>query len=211
MKVAPVTLQGRIVRLEPLTLGHLPGLCAVGLEPDLWRWIPKPVTTAAEMREYVEIALDEQRRGVAVPFATVEQAGGRVIGSTRYATIDPVNRRLEIGWTWLTPAYQRTQANTEAKLLQLTHAFETLGAVRVELKTDALNVQSRTAILRIGATEEGTFRKHLITASGRWRDSVYFSILDTEWPTIKARLTEILADPSTGSRARDSVRMTKER
>jgi RimJ/RimL family protein N-acetyltransferase len=194
MWVGPITLRGHNVRLEPLTLEHVTALCAVGLEPELWRWIPKPVTNAAEMREYVEIALGEQRRGVAVPFATVHQTSGRVIGSTRYANIDAVNRRLEIGWTWLTSAHQRTRANTEAKLLQLTHAFETLGAVRVELKTDALNVQSRTAILRLGAIEEGTFRRHVLTVSGRWRDSVYFSILDSEWPAIKIRLTERLAD-----------------
>jgi N-acetyltransferase len=194
MNVEPVTLPGRTVRLEPLALAHVPGLCSVGLEPALWRWIPTPVTTDAEMREYVEIALDEQRRGVSVPFAIVDQPSGRAIGSTRYANIDSANRRLEIGWTWLTSAHQRTRANTEAKLLLLTHAFENLGAIRVELKTDALNVQSRTAILRLGAVEEGIFRKHKITASGRWRDSVYFSILDTEWPAIKTRLREKLSD-----------------
>ncbi len=193
MNVEPVTLSGETVRLEPLTLAHVAPLCTVGLEPALWRWIPTPVTHAAEMQAYVEIALEEQRRGVAVPFAIVDQARNSAIGSTRYASIDRANRRLEIGWTWLTSAYQRTKANTEAKLLLLTHAFETLGAVRVELKTDALNEQSRTAILRLGAVEEGTFRKHLITASGRWRDSVYFSILDTEWPAIKDRLAAKLA------------------
>ena len=170
MKVEPVTLRGQTVRLEPLTIDHVAALGAVGLEPELWRWIPRPVTTVAEMREYVEIALDERRRGVSVPFAIVHQPSGRVIGSTRYANIDSANRRLEIGWTWLTSAHQRTRANTEAKLLLLTHAFETLGAVRVELKTDALNVQSRTAIVRLGAIEEGTFRKHVATVSGRWRD-----------------------------------------
>jgi RimJ/RimL family protein N-acetyltransferase len=194
VNVEPVTLSGRTVRLEPLTLEHVPALSSVGVEPELWRWIPTPVTTAAEMREYVEIALDEQRRGVSVPFAIVDRPSGCAIGSTRYANIDSVNRRLEIGWTWLTSAHQRTRANTEAKLLLLTHAFETLGAVRVELKTDALNVQSRTAILRIGAIEEGTFRKHILTASGRWRDSVYFSILATEWPAVKTRLTSKLGD-----------------
>jgi N-acetyltransferase len=188
MKVEPVTLRGQTVRLEPLTIDHVAALGVVGLEPELWRWIPTPVTTAAEMRAYVEIALDERRRGAAVPFAILHQPSETVIGSTRYANIDAVNRRLEIGWTWLTSAHQRTRANTEAKLLLLTHAFEDLGAVRVELKTDALNAQSRAAILRLGAVEEGTFRKHVITASGRWRDTVYFSILDTEWPAIKTRL-----------------------
>ena len=111
-----------------------------------------------------------------------------MIGSTRYANIDRANRRLEIGWTWLARSHQRTAANTNAKRLLLGHAFDTLGAMRVELKTDALNQQSRNAILRIGATQEGIFRKHLITASGRVRDTVYFSILDTEWPAVKRRL-----------------------
>src|SRR4030095_155250 len=108
--------------------------------------------------------------------------------STRYGNIDLANRRLEIGWTWVAPAYQRTAVNTEAKLLLLTHAFERLGVNRVELKTDALNQKSRTAIARLGAVEEGTFRKHIVTASGRVRDTVYYSIIDTEWPTVKRRL-----------------------
>jgi N-acetyltransferase len=194
MTVDPVTLNGRFVRLEPLTLDHVPALTQVGLEPELWRWIPTAVTNEEEMREYVEIALDERRRGLAMPFAIVDQAANRVIGSTRYANIEPLHHRLEIGWTWLTSSAQRTAANTEAKLLLLTHAFETLGAFRVELKTDALNQQSRNAILRIGATEEGTFRSHMTTASGRRRDSVYYSILNTEWPSVKARLSERLAE-----------------
>jgi N-acetyltransferase len=188
MKVEPVTLRGELVRLEPLTLGHVDGLARVGLEPELWRWIPTAVTNADEMRAYVQIALDERSRGVAMPFATIDQSSGRVIGSSRYANIDQINRRLEIGWTWLTSAYQRTGANTEAKLLMLKHAFEELGAIRVEFKTDALNSKSRAALARIGATEEGTFRNHLITQSGRIRDSVYFSIIDKEWPSVKARL-----------------------
>ena len=191
MNVEPVTLRGSVVRLEPLTIDHAPALALVGLEADLWRWIPTALTTADEMRHYVLTALDEQRRGVAVPFAIVDRASDQVIGSTRYANIAPAHRRLEIGWTWLTSSHQRTGANTEAKLLLLTHAFETLGAHRVELKTDALNEKSRKAIARIGATEEGTFRRHMITASGRVRDTVYFSIIDTEWPGIKARLTDL--------------------
>jgi RimJ/RimL family protein N-acetyltransferase len=192
MKVEPVTLRGRRVRLEPLSIDHVGSLSRVGLEPDLWRWIPTPVTTAEEMHAYVATALEEQRRGVSLPFVIVEQGSGLVIGSTRYANIEHSNRRIEIGWTWLTSAHQRTGANTEAKLLLLTHAFETLGAIRVEFKTDALNEVSRRAILRLGAVEEGTFRKHRITASGRVRDTVYFSIIDTEWPEVKARLASLL-------------------
>jgi RimJ/RimL family protein N-acetyltransferase len=192
MKVEPVTLRGQIVRLEPLTLDHVDALSRVGLEPALWRWIPTSVTSVEEMRAYVAVALEEQSRGVSLPFAIVHQESGQVIGSTRYGNIVPADRRLEIGWTWITSAHQRTGANTEAKLLLLTHAFEALGAIRVELKTDALNEQSRKAILRLGAVEEGTFRKHRILASGRVRDTVYFSIIDTEWPAVKARLTRLL-------------------
>lgn len=193
MTVEPVTLRGTTVRLEPMTLDHVGALARVGLEPELWRWIPTAVTSVDEMRGYVALALEEQRRGVSLPFVIVHQETGEVIGSTRYANIVPADRRLEIGWTWITSAHQRTGANTEAKLLLLSHAFETLGAIRVELKTDALNEQSRRAILRLGAVEEGTFRKHRITASGRIRDTVYFSILDTEWPTVKARLVRLAA------------------
>ena len=189
MTVIPVTLAGRHVRLEPLTLEHVDALACVGLDPQLWRLNPTAVTNVEEMRDYVVTALDEQRCGMALPFAVVDQASGQVIGSTRYANIVPEHHRLEIGWTWYAAPYQRTAANTEAKLLLLTHAFEALGAMRVEFKTDALNVRSRTAIARLGAVEEGTFRKHMRTASGRIRDSVYFSIVDTEWPAVKARLT----------------------
>jgi len=193
MTVEPVTLSGETVRLEPLTIDHVAPLCAVGLDPELWRWIVAPVTNAAEMREYVEIALAEQRRGASLPFVIVDRASETVIGSTRFANIDAAHRRVEIGWTWITAAHQRTRTNTEAKRLLLTHAFESLGAMRVELKTDALNARSRAAILRIGAVEEGTLRRHQMTASGRVRDNVYFSILDTEWPAVKTRLIEKLA------------------
>ena len=188
--IKPLTLSGTSVRLEPMTLAHVAALSRVGLEPELWRWIPSPVTTAEEMRSYVQTALDEQQRGVSLPFVIVDEASGQIIGSTRYGNIEVANRRLEIGWTWLTPAFQRSRANTEAKLLLLTHAFEILGMNRVELKTDALNAKSRAAIGRIGATQEGIFRRHMITASGRIRDTVYFSIIDSEWPTIKARLLD---------------------
>ncbi len=186
--IKPVTLSGTSVRLEPMALEHAAALSRVGLEPELWRWIPSPVTTAEEMHRYVTTALDEQQRGVCLPFVIVDQASGQIIGSTRYGNIEVAHRRLEIGWTWLTPAFQRSRANTEAKLLLLTHAFETLGMNRVELKTDALNAKSRAAIGRIGATQEAIFRRHMITASGRVRDTVYFSIIDSEWPAIKAKL-----------------------
>ncbi|HXY26230.1 MAG TPA: GNAT family protein [Candidatus Acidoferrum sp.] len=188
MTVTPVTLEGRYVRLEPLAKEHLAGLAAVGLDEDLWRWIPTPVRTCEEMAAYIESALEEQRRGVSLPFALVERATGRAMGSTRYGNIDSTHRRVEIGWTWVAREWQRTAVNTEAKYLLLRHAFETLGCIRVELKTDSLNERSRSAILRIGAREEGTFRNHMITSSGRVRHTVYFSVIDAEWPEVKARL-----------------------
>jgi RimJ/RimL family protein N-acetyltransferase len=192
MIVTPVTLEGRHVRLEPLTQAHHAGLSEVGLEEQLWRWIPTAVRTPEEMSAYIATALDEQARGVSLPFALIEKSSGRALGSTRYGNIDRTHHRVEIGWTWVAPAWQRTGVNTEAKYLLLRHAFETLGCMRVELKTDSLNEKSRAAILRIGAREEGTFRNHMITASGRIRHTVYFSIVDSEWPEVKSRLQIML-------------------
>jgi N-acetyltransferase len=192
MKVAPVTLEGRYVRLEPLSEEHQAGLSAVGLDEELWCWIPVPVRTSEEMSAYIATALEEQARGVSLPFALIEKVGGTAIGSTRYGNIDRTHHRVEIGWTWVAAEWQRTAVNTEAKYLLLRHAFETLGCIRVELKTDSLNERSRAAILRIGAREEGTFRNHMITASGRIRHTVYFSILDSEWPAVKSRLQSML-------------------
>jgi RimJ/RimL family protein N-acetyltransferase len=188
MVVEPVILQGRHVRLEPLTPAHAAGLAEVGLDDDLWKWIPTPVRTPEEMSAYVQTALQDQEAGTALPFALIEKSGGRIIGSTRYANIDRVHHRLEIGWTWVAGPWQRTAINTEGKYLLLRHAFETLKCMRVELKTDSLNERSRAAILRIGATQEGIFRNHMMTATGRVRHTVYFSIVDSEWPEVKARL-----------------------
>ena len=192
LQIQQVTLQGRHIRLEPLTLNHLDGLCEIGLDPDLWRWIPAPVKSRDDLRDYIRLALQWQTDGTALPFATVDQSSGRVVGSTRYMNIDKPNRHVEIGATWIGRPWQRTVVNTEAKYLMLCHAFETLGCFRVELKTDALNQQSRNAILRIGASQEGIFRKHVVCSDGRLRDSVYFSIIDSEWPSVKARLEEKL-------------------
>lgn len=188
MVVAPIVLEGRHVRLEPLREDHLAGLAAVGLDEELWRWIPTPVRTVDEMAAYIATALREQAQGVSLPFALVERKTGRPVGSTRYGNIDCTHHRVEIGWTWVARDWQRTAINTETKYLLLKHAFETLGCMRVELKTDSLNERSRAAILRIGAQQEGIFRNHMITASGRIRHTVYFSILDSEWPAVKARL-----------------------
>jgi RimJ/RimL family protein N-acetyltransferase len=192
MAVTPVTLEGRHVRLEPLSHEHHAGLTAVGLDEELWRWIPTPVRTPEEMAAYIATALEKRERGVSLPFALIEKSSGRAIGCTRYGNIDRTHHRVEIGWTWVAPAWQRTGVNTEAKYLLLLHAFETLGCMRVELKTDSLNEKSRAAILRIGAREEGTFRNHMITASGRIRHTVYFSIVDVEWLAVKARLQSMM-------------------
>ncbi len=192
MNLAPVTLEGRVVRLEPLGLHHLEGLCAVGLDPSLWAFTTMRVTTPEQMRSYVESALAEQRMGTALPFATIERASGTIIGTTRFATAVHEHARVEIGWTWIAPPWQRTAVNTEAKYLMLRHAFDVMGARRVELKTSALNARSRAAILRIGATEEGTLRKHMINADGSARDSVYFSVIDDEWAAVRKRLEAML-------------------
>ena len=192
MIVEPLTLEGARVCLEPLQCAHSAALAEVGLDEDLWRWIPVPVTTREEMKAYVEAALAEQARGVSLPFVLIEKSSAKIIGCTRYGNIDRAHRRVEIGWTWVATPWQRTRANTEAKYLLLRHAFETLRCIRVELKTDSLNEKSRAAILRVGAREEGTFRNHMITASGRIRHTVYFSIVDSEWPAVKARLEEKL-------------------
>ena len=193
MDLIPVTLEGSVVRMEPLSLDHIAALSEVGLDRSLWALTSIWVSSAAEMRDYVEQALAEQRAGTALPFATVERATGRVIGSTRFGNYVPAHRRIEIGWTWIAPRWQRTAVNTEAKLLMLTHAFDALRCRRVELKTSTRNARSRAAMLRIGATEEGTLRQHMINPDGSSRDSVYFSILDGEWPMVKERLAGMLS------------------
>jgi len=188
MDARPVTLEGAHVRLEPLTMAHHAALWEIAQDHELWRWTATDIRAPEDLTRYMETALAEQAAGRALPFATIERTAGRPVGSTRFGNIEPLNRRVEIGWTWLGGAWQRTAANTEAKLLMLTHAFETWGCIRVEFKTDALNQPSRAAIARLGAKEEGTFRRHMVTQTGRVRDTVYYSVLDEEWPSIKARL-----------------------
>jgi N-acetyltransferase len=188
MSLAPVTLIGSLVRLAPLLRSHADALAQVGLFADLWRLQPRAIETVADMQAYVDQALEDQARGVSLPFVIHRLADQAIIGSTRFMDIAPRHRRLEIGATWITPACQRTGANVEAKLLLLAHAFDVLGMEKVVLKTEALNAQSRTAILAMGAVEEGIFRRHLIADSGRPRDMVYFSILRAEWPDVRRRL-----------------------
>lgn len=190
---APVTLEGRHVRLVPLAAEHVEALWAAGRDGDIFRWYTHPIRDLDAMAGWVRAALSDQAAGRAVPFATLDAATGAIIGSTRFGNIDAGNRRAEIGWTWVAAPFQRTAVNTEAKLLMLRHAFTVWGCARVELKTDSLNTRSREAILRIGATEEGTLRRHMLRADGTWRDTVYFSILDTEWPTAEAALAARLS------------------
>ena len=190
--VGPVTLEGRIVRLEPLSLDHVPRLAEVALDPAIWRWTIARPQSEADLRDWAETAIRNREAGTEYPFATIEASTGRPIGSSRYMNIVLEHRRLEIGWTWLAPAWQRSGANREAKLLMLTHAFDVLGCRRVEFKTDSNNEPSRTALLGIGATFEGIFRKHMVMPGDRVRHSAWYSVIDDEWPLVKAGLEESL-------------------
>lgn len=195
MNTNAITLEGRVIRLDPMLREHAPVLwdVAKGALDEIFRWIPYPMRTAEDFQVLVEKALAEQSLGQSVPFVTVERSSGRVVGSTRFMNMDAANRRVEVGSTWIAPAWQRTAANTEAKYLMLRHAFEQWKCIRVELKTDALNQRSRAAILRLGAKEEGILRQHMVTYTGRLRDTVYFSILGSEWSQVKAKLEAMCA------------------
>ena len=191
--VQPVVLEGSRVRLEPLRAEHLADLNLVAFDLALWRWTIMGPQDTAGLRRWFEAALANAATGTERPFATIDRASGRAVGSTRFLSIVPEHRRLEIGWTWVGTTFQRTGANREAKLLQLTHAFEVLGANRVEFKTHARNERSRTALAGIGATFEGVFRSHMIMPDGSIRDSAYFSVIAEEWPEVKAHLEASLA------------------
>jgi RimJ/RimL family protein N-acetyltransferase len=184
MDIKPIVLEGQHVRLEPLTVHHAAAFCEAGRE---WNLTPEKV------RAGIESALRQQGDGVALPFATVEKSSGRVVGGTRFLHIVPEHRRLEIGSTWIARPWRRTAINTEAKFLMLEHAFERLGCVRVEFMADALNEISRKAILRLGAKEEGTFRKYIVRADGQIHDAVFYSIIESEWPAARKRLQGMLA------------------
>jgi RimJ/RimL family protein N-acetyltransferase len=189
MEVGPVVLEGRAVRLEPLAAAHVEALVEAA-EPSVFRWTVEANDTPDLVRSHLERAMAAAAEGSIVAFATVERASGRPIGSTRFLAIDRRHRHLEIGWTWLTPRLQGRGFNDEAKLLQLTHAFEVLHCHRVELKTDSLNERSRGALSAIGATFEGIFRNHMIMPSGRLRHSAWYSVIDDEWPIVKAHLQD---------------------
>jgi RimJ/RimL family protein N-acetyltransferase len=188
LEVSSVTLNGRHVRLEPLTLAHEAALMSAASDGELWNTEVTIIPRPEGMKTYVQAALDGFARGAELPFVIVRRDEDRVVGTTRFYEIYPNDRKAAIGYTWLGKSAQRTPVNTETKLLLLTHAFDTWQYVRIELITDVLNEQSRAAILRLGAKEEGTLRRHLILPSGRIRDSVIFSIIDSEWPEVKHRL-----------------------
>jgi N-acetyltransferase len=198
-RIAPPPLEGRLVRLEPLAPAHLDDLVIAGSDPAVWRWTVEVNDRPELVRAHLERALAAGLAGSQVPFATIERASGRAVGSTRFMNIELGHRRLEIGWTWLSPAAQGRGLNDEAKLLQLEHAFEVLGCRRVELKTDSLNERSRAALAAIGATFEGIFRNHMVTPSGRMRHSAWYSIIDEEWPGVRAGLERRVATHLPGS------------
>lgn len=191
--VEPVVLEGSRIRLEPLRADHLADLALVAFDLPIWRWTIMGPQDEAGLGRWVETALENARSGTERPFATIDRASGRAIGSSRFLSIVPEHRRLEIGWTWVATAFQRTGVNREAKLLQMTHAFETLGANRVEFKTHARNDRSRAALTGIGATFEGVFRNHMVMPDGSIRDSAYFSVTAEEWPAVRAAMVAGLA------------------
>ncbi len=197
--LTPVVLSGRHVRLEPMRADHLPALLAAHDPPDLTRWFPEPLDGVDAMRRWIDVALAAQARGTQLPFVQIEPASGTVVGATRLGNARLKNRRIELGWTWIAPARQRGPVNSEAKRLLLAHAFDRLGMIRVELKCDRLNEASRRAIRALGAKEEGVLRHHIICADGRLRDSVYFSVVATDWPTVRthldARIARLTAAP----------------
>ncbi|MDQ2691065.1 MAG: GNAT family N-acetyltransferase [Chloroflexota bacterium] len=194
MEVKPVILTGTHVRLEPMTEDHVPGLAEIGVGQPFWDFmVYGNVNTVDDMRSWVVDILARAERGTDLPFVAIHVESGRVAGATRYLNIMPHDRGLEIGGTWYGAEFQRTAVNTECKYLLLRHAFEALGCIRVQLKTDSRNERSQRAIERIGAVKEGVLRNHMVLPDGYYRHSVYYSILDTEWPDVKSRLEAMLA------------------
>ena len=193
MEVKPVVLTGKHVRLEPMREEHVPGLAEIGVGQTFWGFmLYGNINTVEDMRHWVLDILSRAERGTDLPFVAIHLASGRIAGATRYLNIMPPDRGLEIGGTWYGPDFQRTSVNTECKYLLLRHAFETLGCIRVQLKTDLRNERSQKAIERIGAVREGILRNHMILPDGRYRHSVFYSIIDTEWPGVKHRLEEMM-------------------
>lgn len=194
MNISPIILTGQFVRLEPLSMNHLQDLCLVGLDDEIWRYMVYGwVRSEQDMRNWIAEILKRQEKGTDLPFAVIDLKSGKAIGATRYMEIRPKDRGLEIGGTWYGRAYQRSVVNTECKFLLLQHAFEGLGCIRVQFKTDLRNIRSQKAIERIGATKEGIFRNHMILPDGTIRHSVYYSIIVEEWQSVKAHLIGLLS------------------
>lgn len=191
--IRPVTLQGKFVRLEPLSEEHIPGLTEIGAGQNFWHFmLYGDIKTEADMRNWVLDILERGKKGTDLPFVAIHLESGRVAGATRYLNIMPRDRGLEIGGTWYGLDFQRTAANTECKYLLLKHAFEELKCIRVQLKTDSLNERSQRAIERIGAKREGVLRNHMILPDGRFRHSVFYAIVDSEWDGVKQNLEGML-------------------
>lgn len=189
MEIQPITLSGRFARLEPLAAWHAEGLYEAGREPSIWTWLTRgPFESLDDARVWVDRAMQDSRGGKEMPFAIIDARSGKAVGSTRFLDIRPASLGVEIGWTWLTPAAQRTAINTECKFMLLSHAFDTWGCGRVQLKTDLRNLRSQAAIERIGGVREGVLRKHMLTQNGHIRDTVMYSILAEEWPGVRERL-----------------------
>ncbi len=189
MDIHPLTLTGQVVRLVPLSLEHIPGLAQAGSDPGIWQFMRYGVVDNEDkMRDLVHYLLRQQAKGTDLPFTVFHLADDRPVGMTRYMDIHPADRALEIGGTWYAAAYQRTAVNTECKYLLLRHAFEILGCIRVQLKTDLRNERSQRAIERLGAVREGVLRNHMLLPDGTVRSSVYYSILkgETRWREVYA-------------------------
>lgn len=192
MNIQPVELTGNYVKLAPMEKSHVESLFKAGQNVKIWPYMPMGIRTIDDMEQLVEDALKARETGTAFPFVIIDRENSEIVGSTRFLDISIPNRGLEIGWTWLSPYVWRTPINTECKFLLLEHCFETLGTIRVQLKTDERNVRSQKAIERLGAVKEGTLRNHRILRDGFYRNTVYYSILDTEWADVKRKLTDFL-------------------
>jgi RimJ/RimL family protein N-acetyltransferase len=184
----PPRIEGQTIWLEPLAEHHAEKLWEASQDAGIWKWMPRQIDTKEEFSDLFRFLMESQTAGTMFPFVLFDKKSGRCAGSSSYLNLDRFHHRLEIGYTWISPAFQKTHVNTEAKYLLLRHAFEKMACVRVEFKTDALNSRSRAALKRIGAREEGTLRRHMVVQKGRIRDTVYFSVLDSEWPLVKAAL-----------------------
>src|SRR5579862_3952208 len=192
-KVAPVELVGKRAKLVPLDQSHIPALCEAGSDPAIWRYMPAKIEKPEDIAYHLRRLMEDSGKGTELPFTIIDQETGRPVGCTCFLDITPAHKGLEIGWTWLSPTVWRTRINTECKYLLLRHCFEDLGAIRVFFKTDARNERSQNALERVGAVREGVLRQHRIMPDGYLRDSVYYSVLDKEWPGVKERLEGYLS------------------